>query len=60
MSQRFEYTGKGYVEALAWLKEVEEWKRVLTEGFSCDGWSVIHEANSIWERKSREDGNKEH
>lgn len=57
LKARFEYNGKGYVQAMDWLKETGEWERILEKGFSCDGWSVVHEANAIWRRKQEENGN---
>ena len=47
---KFQSTTEGYLEAQAWLKEIGEWDRVSTSGFSTDGWSVIAEANSIWNK----------
>jgi hypothetical protein len=59
MNNKFEYTSKGYIEARSWLQETGEWTNVEGKGFSCDGWSVIHEANSIWEKNNKDNGDKD-
>lgn len=43
----FEYSTEGYDKAKAWLIEIGKWDEVLSHGISTDGWSIIHEANSI-------------
>lgn len=53
---RFEYTSEGYLEAKQWLEEIKQWDRVSRYGFSTDGWSIVSEANSLWERTKETDG----
>ncbi|MBN9293779.1 MAG: hypothetical protein J0G96_07360 [Flavobacteriia bacterium] len=49
---RFAYDLKGYSDAVEWLKEIGEWERVSTSGFSTDGYSIIATANVIWEKRN--------
>lgn len=46
---RFEYTTEGYLEAKKYLISVGKWKDASTKGFSVDGYSVVHYANSLEE-----------
>jgi hypothetical protein len=47
-SNPFVLSPNGFLEAINWLKNIGEWERVTTKGFSTDGYSVVQEANSIW------------
>lgn len=47
---QFSYDAAGYLAAQNWLKEVGEWDRISTSGFSTDGLSIIHAANALWEQ----------
>jgi hypothetical protein len=49
---QFSYSSDGYLSAKKWLKKIKEWSRISTSGFSTDGWSVIHEANSLWDKQN--------
>ncbi len=51
-TNQFTYDIKGYQKAKEYLIKVNEWGRVSTSGLSTDGWSVIHEANSIYKRRT--------
>lgn len=48
---KFPYTSEGYLQAREWLKEIGEWDKVSTTGFSTDGLSIVHTANAIWEKR---------
>jgi len=48
---KFDYTANGYKEAVEYLKSVGEYERVSKCGLSTDGYSIVHEANSIFERQ---------
>ena len=50
---RFSYDADGYLEAKNWLKEIYQWGYISTHGFSNDGWSIIAEANAIWDKKNK-------
>lgn len=50
--RRFSYDAKGYSAAQTWLKEIGEWERVSSSGFSTDGWSIVETANVIWEKRN--------
>ncbi len=52
VSRRFSFDAEGYSAAQAWLKEIGEWERVSTYGFSTDGWSIVETANVIWETRN--------
>lgn len=52
VSHHFSFDVEGYSDAQAWLKEIGEWGRVSTSGFSTDGWSIIETANVIWEKRN--------
>jgi len=43
----FAYTAEGYKKAQQFLKDIGEWGRVSTFGFSIDGWSIVQSANVI-------------
>jgi broad-specificity NMP kinase len=48
----FPFTAEGYSAAKAWLKEIGEWERVSTSGFSTDGWSITETANILWKKRN--------
>lgn len=50
---KFPYTQEGYKQAVEYLKKIGEWVAVSSKGFSNDGWSVIYEANSIYEKRNK-------
>lgn len=52
VSDHFSYDSEGFSSAQAWLKEIDEWERVSTSGFSTDGWSIIQTANVIWNKRN--------
>jgi len=53
VDERFPSSTVGYMEAKEWLKEIGEWDRISTTGFSTDGWSIVNSANSIWKKRER-------
>ena len=46
----FEYNPDGYKLAKEFLMNTGYWDQVSNHGLSTDGYSIIHEANSIYER----------
>ena len=49
-SKHFPLNAKGYLKAKKWLKEIGKWEYISTHGFSTDGYSIIEEANSIYDK----------
>lgn len=49
--RKFDYSTDGYRLAKQYLIDIGEWDRVSKGGFSTDGYSIVHEANSIWNSK---------
>lgn len=49
MNDKFEYTLDGYCDAGEWLSLIGD-NYPFEKGFSTDGYSVVHYANSVWER----------
>lgn len=47
---KFEYTPDGYQKAKEYLIAHGDWDRVTTSGLSTDGYSIVHEANAIYEK----------
>lgn len=60
LDARFPYTNEGYYQAKKWLKSINRWDEVSTTGFSVDGLSIVHTANSMYEQiHSTEISNRE-
>lgn len=53
VSRRFSLDTNGYQEAKSWLKEIGQWEYVRTHGFSTDGYSIVEEANAIWQKRNQ-------
>jgi len=53
VSRRFSLDTNGYQEAKNWLKEIGQWEYVSTHGFSTDGYSIVEEANAIWNKRNQ-------
>jgi len=47
-ANQFDYSIKGYEKAKKYLKKIGKWEYVSSHGSSTDGWSIVHEANSIF------------
>lgn len=54
VSRRFSVDADGYLEAKKWLKEIGQWEYVSTHGFSTDGYSIVEEANAIWNKRNEQ------
>lgn len=48
--EKFEYTTEGHRKAVEYLKEIGRWDEIKNKGFSTDGYSIVHEANSIYNK----------
>lgn len=59
MKEQFEYSPEGVKAAVKYLKEVGEWESTK-RGFSVDGWSIVMNANDVYQRlKSLEEIQKQ-
>lgn len=45
--KKFDYTADGYLKAKQYLINNNKWKDASTRGFSTDGFSIVHYANSL-------------
>jgi hypothetical protein len=53
----FHYTTDGYQKAREYLKTIGEFELIATAGLSTDGYSLVHEANSIWRKEQYKNNN---
>lgn len=59
MTDKFELTTEGYLEAKQYLKDIGVWEEYLvTTRSSVDGYSIVHFANSYWSKQMLEKESK--
>lgn len=49
---KFQNTNAGFKEAREYLISIGEWERVSMSGFSTDGYTIVAEANCLYEKKT--------
>jgi hypothetical protein len=57
LPDKFHYTSVGFQKATEYLRSIGEFERISTTGLSTDGYSLVHEANSIWRKEQYKNNN---
>lgn len=51
-NEKFNYTTEGYNKAVEYLIEIGKWDELKDSGFSTDGYSIVFEANSLFNKEN--------